>query len=376
MDSKLDIKEEPVWREDHFESVTVASLPETDPEEVLDVKFKEEVKAEVLLPKVEEEEEESPSSSIQNLKEAARSEERDISRVLVKDIHPSAIESEVTNSPENTYNSKNGALGKSFLRSEDLQKLMSTHSRVMWGCHFCGKSFENEQLLKKHVMDHKEEKGLSLLIQSGMDSPTTATNEKRLYCCDLCGISSFHHEDIINHLKIHAQVKQYKCTVCPKSFPTQSNLRRHLQIHDAKRQRQHPCSICNKMYTRVDTLKRHELWHTGERRYSCTVCGRLYLHRWNLNQHMLKHSVVKPYTCSICGKAYTQRSTLISHQVVHSDNQKPYSCDVCGKSFREKSHLGEHTVVHTGFKPYSCLICNKKFTTRRRAAKHVLLHSK
>ncbi|XP_067013373.2 zinc finger protein 596 isoform X5 [Anabrus simplex] len=356
MDSKLDIKEEPVWREDHFESVTVASLPETDPEEVLDVKFKEEVKAEVLLPKVEEEEEESPSSSIQNLKEAARSEERDISRVLVKDIHPLAIESKVTYSPENTYNSKNGALGKSFLRSEDLQKLMSTHSRVMWCCHFCGKSFENEQLLKKHVIVHNKEKGPSLLIQSGIDSPTTAKNEKRLYCCDLCGISSFRHEDIINHIKNHAQVKQYKCTVCPKSFQTQSNLRRHLLVHNAERQRQHPCSICNKLFTRIDSLKRHELWHTGERRYSCTVCGRSFFASGNLKKHIFKHSGEKPYICSICGKAYTERSTLKAHQVVHSDNQKPYSCDICGKSFGQKSHLKAHTLRHTGVKPYSCSI--------------------
>ncbi|XP_067013372.1 zinc finger protein OZF isoform X4 [Anabrus simplex] len=331
MDSKLDIKEEPVWREDHFESVTVASLPETDPEEVLDVKFKEEVKAEVLLPKVEEEEEESPSSSIQNLKEAARSEERDISRVLVKDIHPSHVESEVTNSPERTCSSENGKTGKLFLRSEDLQKLLSTHSRVMWCCHFCGKSFESEQLLKTHMIDHNKEKEPSLLIQPGMDSGT-AKNEKRLYCCDLCGISSFHQEDIVNHIKNHAEVKQYKCKLCPKSFQQQSNLSRHLQIHHAEVLRQFPCSICNKMFTRLDSLKRHELLHTNERRHSCPQCGRSFFERGNLNKHILTHSGEKPFTCTICGKSYTERSTLKTHQIVHSDNQKPYTCDICESS--------------------------------------------
>ncbi|XP_067013371.1 zinc finger protein OZF isoform X3 [Anabrus simplex] len=373
MDSKLDIKEEPVWREDHFESVTVASLPETDPEEVLDVKFKEEVKAEVLLPKVEEEEEESPSSSIQNLKEAARSEERDISRVLVKDIQPPGIESDVTNSPKSTHNGENG---KSFLRSEDLQKLMSTHSRVMWCCHFCGKSFGNEELLKKHVINHKKEKERSLFIQSGMDSPTAATNEKRLYCCDLCGISSFHHKDIINHLKNHAEIKEYKCKMCPKSFEQRYNLNRHLRTHNEEMRRRYPCSFCNKMFARPDGLRRHELWHSSGRHHLCTVCGKSFFELRVLKEHISKHSGEKPHICSVCGKAYTQRYSLKRHLIVHSDNTKPYSCNICGKSFGQKCHLKGHAVGHTGVKPYSCSICHKMFTTRRYMARHVLSHSK
>lgn len=48
----------------------------------------------------------------------------------------------------------------------------------------------------------------------------------------------------------------YSCRLCSRRFHNQSNLKRHVKLHDPV-QESFPCALCGRRYGRKDTLKYH-----------------------------------------------------------------------------------------------------------------------
>ncbi|CAG7823388.1 unnamed protein product, partial [Allacma fusca] len=116
--------------------------------------------------------------------------------------------------------------------------------------------------------------------RSGTGSATTSGTGK--LACRICG-KGFNLQRLLNrHLKCHSDVKRYLCTFCGKGFNDTFDLKRHTRTHTGVRP--YKCNMCEKSFTQRCSLESHCLKVHGmqhqyaykERRtkvYVCEECG-------------------------------------------------------------------------------------------------------
>ncbi|XP_021954043.1 protein glass isoform X4 [Folsomia candida] len=112
-------------------------------------------------------------------------------------------------------------------------------------------------------------------------SVSTSTSGGKL-SCRICG-KGFNLQRLLNrHLKCHSDVKRYLCTFCGKGFNDTFDLKRHTRTHTGVRP--YKCNMCEKSFTQRCSLESHCLKVHGmqhqyaykERRtkvYVCEECG-------------------------------------------------------------------------------------------------------
>lgn len=182
-------------------------------------------------------------------------------------------------------------------------------------------------------------------------NPTLLTNYSEVHSgqkslkCDTCGKVFQHESRLIRHLKIHTCEKPYSCSVCGKAFSEMSVLAVHKRIHTGEKP--FPCNTCGIRFRNASALTRHMRAHTDERPYLCSTCGKRFRDVTVVKRHMRLHTGQSPYLCNTCGKRFCQLSSLKSHIRIHT-GEKPFSCKICGKDFRYNGDLSVHMRSHTG----------------------------
>lgn len=129
---------------------------------------------------------------------------------------------------------------KSFKRLSTKQVHMKTHSDVKYNCTYCEKSFYTSWFLKKHLNTH---------------------TEAIKYTCDECGYSSATYDNYRYHLKKH-QGPKHLCTHCGQSFLLSVHLKYHMWKHTGDKY--FKCGMCPKSYTSASQLKKHKKRHHAE----------------------------------------------------------------------------------------------------------------
>ncbi|XP_053667674.1 zinc finger protein with KRAB and SCAN domains 3-like [Anopheles marshallii] len=133
----------------------------------------------------------------------------------------------------------------------------------------------------------------------------------------------------------------------------------------------HLCNVCDKSFLRRSNLVDHLRLHAQVKMYECDYCDKSFVQSGNLKSHLRTHTAEKPFECNICGKAFTQSSSMKTHMLTHT-NVKPFACDVCEKGFTSSSDLNKHKRTHSGIKPYQCIICaNRLFTQKVHLRNHL-----
>ena len=102
---------------------------------------------------------------------------------------------------------------KTFLWSHKMQSKCGAEEVV---CPTCGKKCKNKYYLKRHLMQHTGE---------------------RPYKCEFegCGKGFFDSQTLQNHRKIHLDIKEYQCSLCPKAFRQSYALVIHMKRHNGVR---------------------------------------------------------------------------------------------------------------------------------------------
>ncbi|XP_068934569.1 putative transcription factor ovo-like protein 3 [Petaurus breviceps papuanus] len=116
------------------------------------------------------------------------------------------------------------------------------------------------------------------------------------------------------------------CPLCPKVFPLQRMLTRHLKCHNPARR--HVCSCCTKGFHDAFDLKRHMRTHTGIRPFRCPACGKAFTQRCSLESHLGKIHGQPPrygyrerreklHVCEDCGYTSARTEDYVQHRALH-----------------------------------------------------------
>ena len=111
------------------------------------------------------------------------------------------------------------------------------------------------------------------------------------------------------------------CDVCPKSFASFSNLKRHKIIHLPYNCWPFECDHCNKRFTQKTILNTHKKKHFKKKsnvrnrnNLDCKLCNRMFKYQKSLDKHIRNvHKSVKMFKCLECHKRFGNKKAYQNH---------------------------------------------------------------
>ncbi|XP_037773013.1 zinc finger protein 177-like [Penaeus monodon] len=137
--------------------------------------------------------------------------------------------------------------------------------------------------------------------------------------------------------------KPYNFEICNKTFPSKSDLEKHVDIHTERKP--YNCEICKNTFLWKSYLVRHMRTHTKEKPYSCEICNNAFSCKKSLLRHMRTHTKEKPYKCGFAiaslRNAFLSEMSSISH-IKYTQGETIESCRFSYKAFSYKGSLDIH----------------------------------
>ncbi|XP_055608701.1 myoneurin-like [Uranotaenia lowii] len=128
--------------------------------------------------------------------------------------------------------------------------------------------------------------------------------------------------------------------------------------------RRHQCEVCEKLFIRKSNLIDHLRLHANVKMFSCTFCNASFVQAGNLKSHIRTHTLERPFKCQYCHKGFTQSSALNTHERIHT-NTRNYICEICQKGFTNSSDLSKHRNTHTNKRFFMCVMCDNRFFSQK-----------
>ncbi|KAJ5086456.1 Zinc finger protein [Penicillium alfredii] len=133
------------------------------------------------------------------------------------------------------------------------------------------------------------------------------------------------------------------------------------------------CHRPDEPFSQKSKLQGHFLTHSNYKNFKCSVCGKTFARQATLDRHERSHRGDKPYKCKMCGKSFTDSSELKTHSRTHS-GEKPFKCNYPGCNFEtgDSSNMSSHRLTH-GERKHKCyfLGCTKSFTRPDQLKRHI-----
>ncbi|CAG5123158.1 unnamed protein product [Candidula unifasciata] len=228
---------------------------------------------------------------------------------------------------------------KSFYARHLLKKHQQNHTKP-YKCPACNKSFIRRYIMKNHFKKRHEQ-------EDPLKDVTELVAEK-LIQCDICGktMKSYQKSVMLCHIRLHKDVRPFKCRVCDKSF-----------ISD-------------------NAVRKHSLNHTKP--YKCHICSKGFSRRYLLTDHFRKKCSRKKGTDS------KQRDDLVSGntdqhgQLDQAIDDLPVAVlAISGEETRPyEAKIIKEQDIGTGTVTYTCEPCDKRFTVYEALMRHINTFSK
>ncbi|XP_042306294.1 zinc finger protein 594-like isoform X2 [Sceloporus undulatus] len=250
----------------------------------------------------------------------------------------------------------------------DLLRHMQTHSKNVYECTECGKTYKGKAFFEAHQKTH------ALAGNNGkVGTRSSKSQTDGGYICTECGVSKATLVGLTEHMKVHSEDRSYECPECGKAFKWQSNLSRHQQLHTntrtLTRRKVMPEGVEDPgknsdnslplQGTQPDSLEHStDIISLSPAIFEPDPTSKLHLRKphdedrassFQLGVKTLRVVLTKLATsrkgkvhrCLECGYKADKYSELMNHTRIHS-TARPYKCHECGRSFRWPSTLHQH----------------------------------
>ena len=149
------------------------------------------------------------------------------------------------------------------------------------------------------------------------------------------------------HYKLHLGQKDFICSVCNRTYYTKSGLQAHVrQLHapPPKSQGELFCKQClQKCSTRYDLTLHRKKVHAGDVfAEKCSQCPMSFKTLTELKRHNIAEHSNRPYACPHCPHRSKTKDKLDRHLLCHSGPRESYQCQHCEKKFVFKNSLKKH----------------------------------
>lgn len=128
-----------------------------------------------------------------------------------------------------------------------------------------------------------------------------------------------------------AQLRLFKCHLCPRDHKTFKRLARHMS---SKHQGQPPVFICCGVNLRRKELEDHMRFHLDKTTFACKVCSKVMISGYRLRIHEIgKHQKGdSEIQCDQCQRKFSSYFARDTHMnTVHSEEREVFSCEQCEK---------------------------------------------
>lgn len=273
--------------------------------------------------------------------------------------------------------------GKKFLRPENLQRHLLTHTDCRAYCSYCDKSFKHEYSRKAHEKIHwekpppppvrkpryktlnpkirrkpgeideeyrnvKSQKSKGPFKQEGPKDPRSKT-----VACSTCG-KVVSRKSIRRHMRNHyrkpdsddsvkatSKSLNVACELCGKVL-RERNLKLHMNtVHNPRLVK---CEICGKM-VRNGSMYGHAKLHTEEKPHVCSYCSATFHFKSSLHAHLRKHTKERPIQCRFCDHTFSRYETRLNHERRHT-GERPYKCNLCQKDWKDRGAYKQHMLKY------------------------------
>ncbi|XP_053695528.1 zinc finger protein ZFP2-like [Sabethes cyaneus] len=265
-------------------------------------------------------------------------------------------------------------------------------------CTKCNEMFANQSFLRLHInSDHADEdtpneKKLRKCFFCPKEYSTfeylgihLGFHKRKIWGCVLCGRGIEKKCLFIDHLRMHANERHYKCDTCSRAFTSQSQLTAHRKTHIANEVKNNGTHDESE-YIGVDALTRDE--NTSDRPIAtenldgkpatCSICKESFLYYKKLHFHLksehvpIDDSLPRIHQCVTCNRAFMTLEHLVYHMKFHKE--KSWSCPSCNKQFRHLYWYKIHQLKHQNDPNVPCPYCGKFFLHKSNVNIHIKRH--
>ncbi|XP_023315840.1 zinc finger protein 2 homolog [Trichogramma pretiosum] len=295
--------------------------------------------------------------------------------------------------------------------------------RTVLQCNQCNKLFDRNYNLRRHIaMVHKSnEQDESIITKEADGSIITEDNamnsislnesqdnfaEQSVLQCDQCNKLFNRSYNLKRHMQVHEakkvdesiitkdnviksitinetqdkvdKVSALQCNQCNKLFKSNSSLRRHVtEVHKNKKQNEGITEKADESIitedNAINSIRSIEEQNEVDEKslFECNQCNKLFQNNYRLKRHVTRVHERKKVECEVCHEFFAKKSNLL----VHYDSVHPgfmtHSCNECSKTFDKRKNLLRHIrSVHRNT-VFECAICQKTFTNKTYLRLHI-----
>ena len=262
-----------------------------------------------------------------------------------------------------------------------------------FACSICGKTFAEEQTLKRHHRSHTCEPFQCVECGEEFLQGFLFHSHSKLHKCAICSQEITCKSKLMKH---KAEIQMYTCHLCKKPFCSEKALENHkyalpckvcgklfcflskLRNHERFNTQKisHFCFLCGKGFISMEGLKGHAIHHQKSGQNACTLCEKLYMNKQELNKHHCTYltSIEKSHKCFLCGLGLVQYELKTHIHKTHTCRRK-VKCPLCGQGFTSEHQLNVHKELHAASHSSKCSLCDKEFCLPEGLEKHMDVHA-
>lgn len=134
------------------------------------------------------------------------------------------------------------------------------------------------------------------------------------------------------NLGIRIKNMKYTCPYCTKKFDTKCNLKNHMIIHSNVYQ--YKCSICGLCLKTLTLLKSHSSLHKKDMvLFHCVDCDFKSVNASSIKYHQIKCHATNIYKCQFCSELFQSKTFFLKHMKLHT------ACDMRDHTREDNNHF-------------------------------------